>query len=189
LQWGAGMLAGLVFPFPVQGRTVQSTARQSGADSPIMVDKALEKRKKLPADWVRDLVVVSMPAAAVGGKKAGVYTAAENGIVPWKQAIIRWLTSRSVRGNGGVLIRQEGPQGGAGLTAVVDLNADYTFEVLIHVPGGSYFGTKQEESMQVWVAVLDMENNAIAQKQVDIVRGDWTKGSIAFSSGDTREVR
>src|SRR5690606_29033963 len=154
--WGAGMLAGLVFPFSGQGRTAPRADMDRGEVRKNGLGKTVGKQKNLPTDWVRDLVVISMPAAAAGGKKAGVYTAAENGIVPWKQAIIRWLTSRSVRGNGGVLIRQEGPEGGAGLTAVVDPNADYSFEVLIHVPGGSYFGTKQEEGMQVWVAVLDM---------------------------------
>ncbi|NGM62475.1 hypothetical protein G5B30_11180 [Sphingobacterium sp. SGG-5] len=189
LQWGAGMLAGLVFPFSVQGRAVPWLDMDSEENRVSDPEDIERKQKELPTDWVRDLVVVSMPAAAVGGKMAGVYTAAENGIVPWKQAIIRWLTSRSVRGNGGVLIRQEGPESGAGLTAVVDPHADYTFEVLIHVPGGSYFGTKQEDSMQVWIAVLDITDKVIAQKQVDIVRGDWTKGSIAFSSAETREVR
>ncbi len=188
LQWGAGMLAGLAFPFSAQGTTIIPWT-VSDSEEKEKTAKGEQKKKKLPADWVRDLVVVAMPAAAVGGKMAGVYTAAENGITPWKQAIIRWLTSRSVRGNGGVLIRQESSEGGAGLTTIVDPHAAYTFEVLIHVPGGNYFGTKQEDSMQVWVAVLDMEDQVIAQKEVDIIRGDWTKGSIAFSSGDIREVR
>src|SRR5690606_30952678 len=103
-------------------------------------DKQIVKKhlKQDAAEWVRDIVVVAMPAAAVAGKKAGVYTPAENGIRPWKQAIIRWLTSKNVRGNGGVLIRQEGAESGAGQISVIDPNADYTFEVLIHVPGGSY---------------------------------------------------
>ncbi|MBD1422329.1 hypothetical protein [Sphingobacterium chuzhouense] len=188
LQWGAGMLAGMVLPFSVKGRAVEP---DSSGEERLEMDPVLKGSplKETASEWVRDLVVVAMPAAAVGGQNAGVYTAAENGIEPWKQAIIRWLTSRNVRGNGGVLIRQEGADSGAGLTSVVDPNADYIFEVLIHVPGGSYFGTKQEDSMQVWAAVLDMEDRVIEKKQVDIVRGDWAKGTVSFSSGDLREVR
>lgn len=189
LHWGAGVLSGMLLPVTVNG--TEARAQQAGEGDPDAAGP-LEGAARLSeeaAEWVRDLVVIAMPAAAAGGQNAGVYTAAENGIMPWKNAIIRWLTSRSVRGNGGVLIRQEGDASGAGLTSVVDPNARYTFDVLIHVPGGSYFGTGQEEGMQVWVAVLDMEDSVISKKQVDIVRGDWTKGSVTFFSGDLREVR
>lgn len=189
LQWGVGMIAGLMLPASVRGNSPWlASPIESGGDqnSPVAAPIPLQESA---SDWVRDLVVVAMPAAAVGGKNAGVYTAAENGIRPWKQAIIRWLTSRSVRGNGGVLIRQENTDSGAGLTAVVDPYADYVFEVSVHVPGGSYFGTKQEDSMQVWVAVLDMEDKIVIKKQVAVVRGDWTKAVVSFSSGSVREVR
>jgi len=50
-------------------------------------------------DWVQDVLVVAMPAAAVGGCQAGIYTPAVNGVRPWRQALIRWLTGRAVMGN------------------------------------------------------------------------------------------
>lgn len=188
LQLGAGMIAGMVFPFSIKGTASEKhVGSEDKLGSGMVIGNHLLQTPAL--DWVRDLVVVAMPAAAVGGKNAGVYTAAENGITAWRHAIIRWLTSRNVRGNGGVLIRQEANDSGAGLVSIVDPHADYTFEVLIHVPGGSYFGTKQEDTMEVWVAVLDMEDKMVAQQKVDVVHGDWSKGRVSFSSGARREVR
>jgi hypothetical protein len=140
-------------------------------------------------DWVHDALVVAMPAAAVGGCKAGIYTAAENGVKPWRQAIIRWLTSKSVQGNGAVLVRQEGLEGGAGLTAIIDPNADYHFEVLVHVPGGIFFGDAQDKNLPVWIAVMDMNDRVIAEEQVKINWGDWASAQVSFSSGTLRKVR
>ncbi len=147
------------------------------------------KNSLLSLDWVHDALVVAMPAAAVGGCQAGIYTAAENGVKPWRQAIIRWLTSRSVQGNGAVLVRQEGNEGGAGLTALIDPNADYLFEVLVHVPGGVFFGDAQDKSLPVWIAVMDMNDKVIAESPVTINWGDWATAQVSFSSGPLREVR
>lgn len=185
LQIGAGLIAGMAFPFSAfsSDKTVQkSVSRTVG---PVRNNVP----KKLPENWIHDLVVISMPAAAVGGKKAGVYTAAENGVIPWNNAIMRWLTSKSVRGNGAVLIRQEAPQSGGGLTAVVDPNAEYSFEVSVHVPGGHYFGTAQEDEMQLWMAVLDLQDNFLVEEQVDLVKGHWKTSSVSFSSQSCREVK
>ena len=141
-------------------------------------------------DWLDEAVVVAMPAAAVGGPQAGVYTAAENGVRPWRHAIIRWLTSRSVRGNGAVLVRQEGPEGGAGLSAIVDPQAEYVFEVLVHLPGKSgSFGTPQDAGLQVLATVLDANDRVIAEAPVPLKSGGWTPGRVAFASGSQRQVR
>ena len=140
-------------------------------------------------DWVQDLLVIAMPAAAVGGCQAGIYTAAENGVKPWRQAMIRWLTSRKVQGNGAVLVRQEGSEGGAGLTAIIDPNAEYLFEVMVHVPGGVFFGDAQDKNLPVWIAVMDMNDRIIAEEQVKINWGDWAFAKVSFSSGTLREVR
>ena len=141
-------------------------------------------------DWVDEAVVVAMPAAAVGGAQAGVYTAAENGVQPWRDAIIRWLTSRSVRGNGGVLVRQEGHEGGAGLSAIVDPQAEYVFEVLVHLPGKSgSFGTPQDAGLQVVATVLDANDRVLAEAPVQLKSGGWAPGRVEFASGSAREVR
>lgn len=141
-------------------------------------------------DWVRDALVVAMPAAAVGGSQAGVYTPAENGVQPWREAIIRWLTSRSVRGNGSVLVRQEAADGGAGLTAIVDPRAEYSFEVLVHLPGkGGGFGTPQDADVEIVASVLDANDRVVAEAPVSLIPGDWAPGQVSFASGDLREVR
>lgn len=140
-------------------------------------------------EWIHDALVVAMPAAAVGGCQAGVYTAADNGIQPWRQAILRWLTSRSVRGNGAVLVRQEGPEGGAGLSAIVDPRADYVLDVLVHVPDKSGFGDTQDKELQVLLTVLDSADRVLAEMIVNKVPGDWAAAQLSFSSGAAREVR
>jgi hypothetical protein len=140
-------------------------------------------------DWIHDALVVAMPAAAVGGCQAGIYTPAENGVRPWRQALIRWLTSRSVRGNGSVLIRQEGSDGGAGLSAVVDPNADYLFEVLIHLPGKGSFGEEQDNNLQIWITVMDINDRVLAEAPAQLISGDWSPASVSFASGSVREVR
>ncbi|MEN6494370.1 MAG: hypothetical protein ABFD16_08765 [Thermoguttaceae bacterium] len=141
-------------------------------------------------DWVNDALVVAMPAAAVGGCQAGVYTPAENGVRPWRHAIIRWLTSRSVRGNGAVLVRQEASEGGAGLTAIVDPQAEYLFEVLVHLPGkGGGFGTPQDKDVEIVASVLDANDRVLAEAPVPLISGDWAPGQVSFASGAVREVR
>lgn len=141
-------------------------------------------------DWINDALVVAMPAAAVGGCQAGVYTPAENGLRPWRQAIIRWLTSRSVRGNGAVLVRQEASDGGTGLSAIVDPRADYLFEVLVHLPGkGGGFGTPQDTDVEIVASVLDAGDHVLAEAPVPLVSGDWAPGRVEFASGAAREVR
>ncbi|MEL7589011.1 MAG: hypothetical protein AAGU19_20035 [Prolixibacteraceae bacterium] len=185
LQIGAGLIAGMAFPF--SGLSAGKIEENLTPPAAISAKKSVPN--KLPENWIHDLVVVSMPAAAIGGKKAGVYTAAENGVIPWNKAIIRWLTSKSVRGNGAVLIRQEGPQSGGGLIAVIDPFADYYFEVSVHVPGGHYFGTAQEDKMQVWLAVLDLQNNVLVEEQVELVKGQWKTSRVSFSSQSCRKVR
>lgn len=141
-------------------------------------------------DWIHDALVVAMPAAAVGGCQAGVYTPAENGVRPWRQAIIRWLTSRSVRGNGAVLVRQEAADGGAGLSAIVDPRAEYLFEVLVHLPAkGSGFGTPQDGDAQIVASVLDAEDRVVAETPLRLIPGDWAPGQVSFASGALRQVR
>lgn len=187
LQLGMGAIAGLVYPLSGVSIGMIPEKRQETTNSRLLAHTT--QMPVLPEDWIKDLVVVAMPAAAAGGKNAGVYTASENGIVPWQRAIIRWLTSKNVRGNGAVLIRQEGPESGAGLTAIIDSFSEYTFEVLLHVPSGNYFGTGQEAGMQIWLAVLDIQDHIIARKQVDIIRGEWSKGGLSFSIKNVREIR
>jgi hypothetical protein len=140
-------------------------------------------------DWIHDSLVVAMPAAAVGGCQAGIYTAAENGVKPWHQALIRWLTSRDVQGNAGVLVRQEGQEGGAGLTAIVDPHADYLFEVNVHLPGGKFFGDAQDKDLQLWSVVMDGRDRVIAEEQAKVIYGDWVTVRLSFASGSLREVR
>ena len=131
-----------------------------------------------------------MPAAAVGGCQAGVYTPAENGVRPWRNAIIRWLTSRSVRGNGSVLVRQEGGAGGAGLTAIVDPRAEYVFEVLAYLPGkGGGFGTPQDTDTQIVATVMDRSDRVLAEAPIALISSGWAPGRVEFASGDAREVR
>jgi len=144
----------------------------------------------VPEDWVNDALVVAMPAAAVGGCQAGIYTPAENGVRPWRHAIIRWLTSRSVRGNGAVLVRQEASEGGAGPTAIVDPRAEYLFEVLVHLPGkGGGFGTPQDADVKIMASVLDANDRVLAEAQIPLVSGDWAPCRVEFGSGTVREVR
>lgn len=141
-------------------------------------------------DWINDALVVAMPAAAVGGCQAGVYTPAENGVQPWRGAIIRWLTSRSVRGNGAVLVRQEASEGGAGLSAIVDPHAEYLFEVMVHLPGNrGGFGTPQDKDVEILASVLDANDRVLAEAPVPLVSGDWAPGHVSFASGAVREVR
>jgi len=140
-------------------------------------------------EWIHDALVVAMPAAAVGGFQAGVYTPAENGIRPWRQAIMRWLTSRNVRGNAAALVRQEGAEGGVGLSAIVDPRADYVFDVLVHVPDKSGFGDSQDKDLQVRVTVFDAADRVLAEAPVQKIPGDWAAAQVSFSSGPAREVR
>lgn len=141
-----------------------------------------------PPAWIHDALVVAMPAAAVGGCQAGVYTPAENGIRPWRQAIIRWLTSRNVRGNAAALVRQEGPEGGAALSAIVDPRAEYLFEVLVHVPDKGGFGDPQDKDLQVLVTVFDPDGRILAEQPLEKIPGDWAPARVSFSSGAAREV-
>ncbi|MEA5126681.1 MAG: hypothetical protein VB074_00705 [Proteiniphilum sp.] len=186
LQIGTGIMAGVVFP----GMGIRVFAEKKKNNYPVLFAPVRNAFPMKPLeDWVQDILVVSMPAAAVGGKNAGVYTAGENGITPWNSSIIRWLTSKSVRGNGAVLVRQEAPNSGVGVSAIVDPFSEYNFEVLIYLPGDTYFGTNQEDLMQVWVAALDSTNNNIlAEQQVDIVKGEWSTGRLFFSSESSRMV-
>ena len=141
-------------------------------------------------DWLNEALVVATPAAAVGGCQAGVYTPAENGVRPWRHAIIRWLTSRSVRGNGAVYVRPEGPEGGAGLSAIVDPQAEYVFEVLVHLAGkGGGFGTPKDAGLQVVATVLDANDRVLAEAPVQSTSAGWAPGRVAFASGPAREVR
>jgi len=143
-----------------------------------------------PPDWVHDALVVTMPAAAVGGCQAGIYTPADNGVRPWRQALIRWVTSRNVRGNAAVLVRQEGPEGGAGLSAIVDPRAEYLFEVSVYSPSKGNFGDEgQDKDLQIWVTVLDANDRVLAAAPVKLIPGDWAPGQVSFASGPSREVR
>lgn len=158
--------------------------------SPCWAAEGTPRNAPSPLDWIHDALVVAMPAAAVGGCQAGVYTPAENGVRPWRHAIIRWLTSRSVRGNGAVLVRQEAADGGAGLSAVVDPQAEYLFEVLVHLPAkGSGFGTPQDTDAQIVASVLDANDRVLAEAPVRLIPGDWASGQVSFASGALREVR
>jgi len=130
-------------------------------------------------DWVQDLLVIAMPAAAVGGCQAGIYTAAENGVRPWRQAIIRWYTSRNVRGNGGVLVRQEGKEGGAGLKAIIDPNADYIYEVSVYSSSG----------LQAWATVLDTNDRIVSEESFTVTKDDWIHVQVSFNSGLSRQVK
>jgi len=109
---------------------------------------------------------------------------------PWGDAIIRWLTSRSVLGNGAALVRQEGQDGGAGVSAIIDPRAEYLFEVLVHLPGkGGGFGTPQDTSTQIMASVMDADGRILGEAPVPLVAGDWAPGRVAFESGAAREVR
>ena len=163
----------------------------SGNPAPAAVPDATKTppvNSSIP-DWVHDALVVAMPAAAVGGCQSGIYTPAENGVRPWRQALIRWLTSRHVRGNAAVLVRQEGPRGGAELAAIVDPNADYLLEVSVHLPGKGSFGEVQDDGLQVWISVLDADDRVLAEAPVPLVPSDWAPGQVSFASGARREVR
>jgi hypothetical protein len=140
-------------------------------------------------DWVHDALVVPHPAAAVGGCQAGIYTPAVNGVRPWRQAIVRWLTGRHVMGNTAVLVRQEGSEGGAGLPAVVDPNAEYLFQVTVFVPGGGEFGEPQDGGLQLSAVVLGADDKVIAEAPVVPAAGKWTSCRLSFRSGPAREVR
>ncbi len=193
LKMGAGLVAGLAASSTVlralafenkenifgANVVLNSLKEYSGSASPVA----------LTLDWLHEMLVIAMPAAAVGGCQAGIYTAAENGVKPWRQALIRWLTSIKVQGNGAVLVRQEGPEGGAGITAIIDPNAEYLFEVMVHIPGGVFFGDAQDKNLPVWIAVMDMNDRIIAEEQVKINWGDWASAQVSFSSGTLREVR
>ncbi len=140
------------------------------------------------ADWVQDALVVAMPAAAVGGCQAGIYTPAVNGVQPWRQAIIRWLTSRHVMGNTAILVRQEAAEGGAGLSAVVDPNAEYRFQVNVMLPGIG-FGERPKEDPPLWITVLDCSDRVIAESPARLAPGKWSTSQVVFHSGPVREVR
>ncbi len=140
-------------------------------------------------DWVRDALVIPHPAAAVGGCRAGIYTPAVNGVKPWRQAMVRWLTGRHVMGNTAVLVRQEGADGGAGLWSLVDPHAQYVFEVAVFVPAGGMFGDPQDKDLELQVTVLTAGDEVIAVLPVALPRGEWTGCKLPFSSGRQREVR
>ena len=139
-------------------------------------------------DWVHDALVVAMPAAAVGGCQAGIYTPAVNGVSPWRQAMIRWLTGRQVMGNSAVLVRQEGPEGGAGLSAIVDPHADYLLQVNV-IPPSSGFGDRPKENLQLRLTVFGPDDQVIAETPAPLSVGKWTECQLSFSSGEVRQVR
>lgn len=142
----------------------------------------------IPA-WAQDALVIANPAAAVGGCQAGIYTPAVNGIQPWGQALIRWLTGRHVMGNTAVLVRQEAPEGGAGLTALIDPEADYEFEVSAFVSQGRMFGDRQDSGLRLTAAVLDLEDRVVAETPIPLKPGEWSSARVCFPSGRLREVR
>lgn len=142
-----------------------------------------------PPDWIHDVLVAAHPAASVGGSQAGVYTAAVNGVRPWRAALLRWLTGRHVMGNTAVLVRQEGPEGGACLAAILDPQADYVLEVSAFVPGGREFGEAQEGHVQLEAAVLAPNDVVIAAGPVDAAAGQWKSSRLAFHNGASRAVR
>ncbi|NLS96465.1 MAG: hypothetical protein GXX96_30375 [Planctomycetaceae bacterium] len=155
------------------------------SSNPVLAaDQPIPDTQSSP-DWVRDALVIAMPAAAVGGCQAGVYTPAENGIRPWRRAIVRWYTSRSVRGNGAALVRQEAADGGAQLSAVVDPNADYLFEVSVN----SALESSKDPMLAIWATVVDADDRVLSESQVELVAGDWASCQVSFSSGSCREVR
>jgi hypothetical protein len=140
-------------------------------------------------DWIQDALVIAMPAAAVGGCQAGVYTSAVNGVRPWRQALVRWLTGWHVMGNTAVLVRQEGAEGGAGLSAIVDRHADYLFQVDVILPAGSGFGQGPKDELQLWLTVLGTHDEVIAEAPAKPTVGKWAECRLAFSSGDASQVR
>jgi len=87
-----------------------------------------------------------------------------------------------------VLVRQEGPEGGAGLSAVVDPQAEYVFQVNVILPG-SGFGARPKEDVQLWLSVLDADDRPIAEAPALLSPGKWSECQVSFSSGATREVR
>ena len=139
-------------------------------------------------EWAHDALVIANPAAAVGGCQAGIYTPAANGIQPWRQAMIRWLTSRHVMGNAAVLVRQEGPEGGAGLSAIVDPDAEYQFEVSAFVSQGGMFGDRQDD-LRLLAVVFDTDDRVIAQTPIELKPGAWSPARVTFQSGRRHEVR
>jgi len=140
-------------------------------------------------EWVHDALVIANPAAAVGGAQAGIYAPSENGILPWRQALIRWLTSRHVMGNAAVLVRQEGAEGGAGLTAVIDPRAEYVFEVSAFVSQGGFFGDRQDKDLRLMATVLDLDDRVLAESPIESVAGKWSSARVPFQSGSLGEVR
>jgi len=140
-------------------------------------------------DWIHDALVIANPAAAVGGCQAGIYTPAVNGLQPWRQAMIRWLTGRHVMGNTAVLVRQEGPEGGAGLSALIDPDAEYLFEVSAFVSQGIFFGDRQDKDLRLEAAVLDDKDKVIAAAPINLTAGNWATCRVTFHSGRRHEVR
>jgi hypothetical protein len=142
-----------------------------------------------PPDWIHDVLVAAHPAAAVGGAQAGIYTAAVNGVRPWRAALLRWLTGRHVMGNTAVLVRQEGPEGGACLAAVLDPQADYVLEVSAFVPGGREFGEAQAGHVELEIAVLAEGDAVVARGPVDSAAGVWKSSRLAFHNESSRRVQ
>jgi hypothetical protein len=140
-------------------------------------------------DWVHDALVVASPAAAVGGCQAGIYTPAVNGMRPWGNAIIRWLTGRHVMGNTSVLVRQDGAVGGAGLAAILDPQADYVFQVNVFLPSGREFGDRYEGELKLMATVLGPDGQTLFEKPVDTAAGEWKPFRMEFHNGMLREVR
>lgn len=140
-------------------------------------------------DWADDALVIVNPAAAVGGCQAGIYTPAVNGVQPWRQAMIRWLTGRHVMGNTAVLVRQEGMQGGAGSSAIIDPDAEYRFDVSAFVSHGGMFGDRQVQDLRLMATVLDADDRLIAEAPIASTGGKWASASVSFHSGRRREVR
>ncbi len=154
------------------------------ASRDVAADRPTSATESSP-DWVHDALVIAMPAAAVGGCQAGVYTPAENGVRPWREAIVRWYTSRSVRGNAAALVRQEGAEGGAQAFAVIDPNADYLFEVSVN----SALESSKDPMLPIWATVLDADDRVLGERQVELVPGDWAACRVSFFSGSCRAVR
>jgi len=70
------------------GRQLLPLAILAALVDPCLADVNASSDPTSPPDWVQDALVVAMPAAAVGGCQAGIYTPAVNGVRPWKQALI-----------------------------------------------------------------------------------------------------
>jgi hypothetical protein len=158
LRIGAGIIAGMATSSfsgmierpgdsdeKISPQTNITNKQEQGAFNNNLMESSL--------DWIHDVLIITMPPAAIGGCQSGFYTPAENGIAPWGDAIIRWYTNSYVRGNGAVLVRQEGSRGGAGLSAIIDPGADYLFQVMVN---------QKDNDLPVWATVFDDKDRIVA---------------------------